>query len=101
MESLVQRLKFRLFDDLGNDIRFTLRSLRKHGLLSTAVVMTLAFGLGLNAGVLTMINAALFRAHVDKDPDTFFRVHKTRNSVGSVLSAVLLRQAGLLPASPV
>src|SRR6266581_347768 len=50
-------------------------SLRKHGLLSTAVVMTLAFGLGMNAGVFTMINAALFRAHVDKDPDTFFRVH--------------------------
>ncbi len=74
MESLVQRLKFRLFDDLGNDIRFALRSLRKHGLLSTAVVMTLAFGLGMNAGVFTMINAALFRAHVDNDPDTFFRV---------------------------
>jgi len=74
MESLVQLLKVRLFDDLWNDIRFALRSPRKHGLLSTAVVMTLAFGLGLNAGVFTMINGALFRAHVDKDPDTFFRV---------------------------
>jgi predicted permease len=42
--------------------------------LSTAVVMTLAFGLGLNAGVFTVINAALFRPHVDKDPETFFRV---------------------------
>jgi predicted permease len=74
MESLVQLSNVRLFDDLWNDIRFALRSLRKHGLLSTAVVVTLAFGLGLNAGVFTMINAAMFRPHVAKDPDTFFRV---------------------------
>lgn len=62
-------------DDLRNDVRFALRSMRKHALLSTALVITLAFGLGLNTGVFTLINAVLFRAHVDKDPDTFFRVH--------------------------
>src|SRR6266576_1295811 len=63
-----------LIDDLRNDIRFALRSLRKHILLSTTVVITLAFGLGLNTGVFTLINATLFRAHVE-DAETFFRVH--------------------------
>ncbi len=66
---------FRLLDDLRNDIHFALRNSRKHILLSTTVVLTLGFGLGLNTGVFTLINAALFRAHVDNDPSTFFRVH--------------------------
>ena len=68
------RLRLRLVDDLGNDLRFALRSLRKNILLSATVVITLGFGLGLNTGVFTLINAALFRAQVDKDPSTFFRV---------------------------
>jgi predicted permease len=63
-----------LIDDLRDDIRFAFRSLKKYALLSTTVVITLAFGLGLNTGVFTLINAALFRAHVDKDPETFFRL---------------------------
>ena len=75
MESLLQRWRgLLLIDDLRNDIRFALRSLKKHALLSTMVVITLAFGLGLNTGVFTLINAALFRAHVDKHPETFFRL---------------------------
>lgn len=75
MDSLVHGLRgLLLIDDLSNDIRFAFRSLKKHALLSTTVVVTLAFGLGLNTGVFTLINAALFRAHVDKDPETFFRL---------------------------
>jgi predicted permease len=63
-----------LIDHLGTDLRFSLRNLKKHALLSMAVVITLAFGLGLNTGVFTLIDAVLFRAHVDKNLDTFFRV---------------------------
>jgi putative ABC transport system permease protein len=75
MESLVRRRRgLLLLDGLSSDIRFALRSLKKHALLSTTVVITLAFGLGLNTGVFTLINAALFRAHVDKHPETFFRL---------------------------
>ena len=77
MPARSQPLEFasRLLDDLRNDIHFALRNLRKHILLSTTVVLTFGFGLGLNTGVFTLINAALFRAHVDSDPSTFFRVH--------------------------
>jgi predicted permease len=75
MDRLLQGLRgLLLIDDLCNDIRFAFRSLKKHALLSTMVVITLAFGLGLNTGVFTLINAALFRAHVDKEPETFFRL---------------------------
>jgi len=64
----------RLVDEIGGDLRFALRSLRKQILLSLTVVITLGFALGLNTGVFTLINAALFRPYVDKDPSTFFRV---------------------------
>jgi len=59
---------------LRNDLRFALRGLRRNILLSVTVVITLGFGLGLNTGVFTLINAALFRPYVDKDPSTFFRL---------------------------
>jgi predicted permease len=68
-------LASRVLGDLRDDIRFARRNLRKHALLSVAVVITLGFGLGLNTGVFTLINASLFRAHVNADPATFFRVH--------------------------
>jgi predicted permease len=66
---------FHLVDELGDDLRFALRSLRKNILLSATVVITLGFALGLNTGVFTLIDASLFRPHVNKDPATFFRVH--------------------------
>jgi putative ABC transport system permease protein len=77
MKSFIQWLRRvdHLVDHLRSDLRFSVRNLKKHALLSTAVVITLAFGLGLNTGVFTLIEAVLFRAHVDKDPDSFFRVH--------------------------
>jgi len=52
MESLLQRWRLLLIDDLRSDIRSALRSLKKHALLSTVVVITLAFGLGLNTASL-------------------------------------------------
>lgn len=68
------RRSLNFIDDLRNDLRFALRSLRKQVLVSVTVVVTLGFALGLNTGVFTLINAALFRPYVDKDPSTFFRV---------------------------
>ena len=68
------RWGFQLFDELRSDVRFALRGFRKQFLLSVAVVVTPGLGLGLNTGVFTLINASLFRAHVDSDPGTFFRV---------------------------
>lgn len=70
----LSRFSLNLVDDLRNDLRFALRGLRKQILLSVTVVITLGFGLGLNTGVFTLMNAALFRAYVDKDPSTFCRV---------------------------
>jgi predicted permease len=60
--------------DLWQDLHYAARGLRKHAVLSTVVVATLALGIGISTGVFTFINALLLRARVDKDPGTFVRV---------------------------
>lgn len=78
MDSFLQKLRgLRLIDDLHNDIRFAFRSVRKHALLSTTVVVTLALGLGVSSAVFDFVDATALRARVDKDPDSFVRVYTT------------------------
>jgi predicted permease len=60
--------------DLWQDLRYAARGLRKHALLSTVVVATLSLGIGISAGVFTLINASALRARIDKDPGSFVRV---------------------------
>jgi predicted permease len=67
---------------LWQDIRFGVRSLRKHAMLSTVVIATLTLGIGLSTDIFTHLNATYLRARVDKDPDSFVRVYSayTRDS---------------------
>ena len=60
---------------LWRDLGYAARNLRKHSLLSTVVIATLTLGIGISAGVFTLINAMAFRAPVDKDYDTFVRIY--------------------------
>ncbi len=46
---------------LINDLRYGLRQLAKHPLYSLIAVVTLALGIGANAAIFTVINAALFK----------------------------------------
>jgi MacB-like periplasmic core domain/FtsX-like permease family len=61
--------------DLWQDLRYSVRSMRKHAFLSIAVVATLTLGIGISTGVFTYFNAAGLRANVDKDFDSFVRVY--------------------------
>lgn len=61
-------------ESLLQDIRYGLRLLRRGPLLAGAVVLTLTLGIGLNAGVFTVLNGLLLRARVEKDPDRFAHV---------------------------
>src|SRR5262245_35139619 len=60
--------------DLWQDLRYAARGLRRHALLSIVVVATLALGIGISAGVFTLINAVALRARIDKDPGSFVSV---------------------------
>ncbi|MBO0723489.1 MAG: ABC transporter substrate-binding protein, partial [Blastocatellia bacterium] len=65
----------RLFARLAQDLRFALRSIRRHALLSLAVTLTLTLGIGVSTGVFSWFNAQFLRARIDKDYDTFVRVY--------------------------
>src|SRR5258708_251354 len=48
---------------------------RNAKLISIAVVLTLAVGIGINTGVFTLINGLLLRPRTDSDPATFARLY--------------------------
>src|SRR5262249_60957294 len=64
-----------MIGDLWQDLRYAARGLRRHALLSTVVVATLTSGIGVSAGVFTLINAIALRARVDKDHASFAQIY--------------------------
>jgi len=54
-----------------DDLRFGGRLLRKNLGLSVAIMLTFTIGIGLNAGVFTIIDGLLFRPRVTYDPASF------------------------------
>jgi hypothetical protein len=74
--------------DLWQDLRYSVRSLRKHAPLSITVIATLTLGIGISTGVFTYFNAAVLRAQVD--PVTI--------SAAVLLMLAVAALAGYLPA---
>ena len=58
----------------AHDLRFAFRLVRKSPTVSLATVVTLALGVGLNAGVFTVIDGMLFKPRVTADPSSFVRI---------------------------
>jgi len=56
------------------DVRYALRSLRRSPFISCAIVLMLSLGIGVNTAAFTLLNGMLFRARVEKDPQSFIEL---------------------------
>jgi predicted permease len=60
---------FGWFDYLGQDLRFAARQIRRSPGFCAVVILTLAFGIGLNTTMFSIINAILFQPIHARDPE--------------------------------
>jgi predicted permease len=63
-----------MMDNLARDVRFALRLIAKTPILSLATIVTLALGVGLNAGVFTVVSGLMLRPRVTADRDSFIHL---------------------------
>lgn len=74
-DALAPELKLMHFtDNLLQDVRFGFRLIQRSPLLSSAVVLTLALGIGLDTAMFTAVNGVFLRARVEKGPDSFVQL---------------------------
>ena len=57
------------------DLLYTIRSARRAPLLSAIAIVALSLGIGLNAGVFTLLNAMFLKPPTQKDPHSFVQVY--------------------------
>ncbi len=70
----------RWFEDFLNDIRFTVRQLRKAPAFTVVVLMSLALGIGGNTAIFTLIDAVLLKSLPVLNPDTLVVLGPARGS---------------------
>ncbi len=59
---------------LFNDLRYTIRMLRKSPLFTFAVILTVALGIGANTAIFTIVNAVLLERLPFREPDRIVSV---------------------------
>ena len=66
-------------DQLMQDLRFAFRQLARTPAFTTTAILTLAFGIGANAAIFTLVHAVLLRTLPVTDPATLIRLGDSRD----------------------
>jgi predicted permease len=68
-----------VLEGLIQDLRFAIRVLAKNALFTTAIILTLAAGMGANTAIFSIVNAVLLRPLPYQDPDRLVVIWGTLN----------------------
>jgi len=74
----------RWLDDLGADVRYALRAMRRNPGYALAVALTLGVGIGVNGMVVGYVNAMLFRPIPARDPDRIVALFQRDTRTGRI-----------------
>ena len=66
-----------MVSDLGRDVRYALRTLRRAPAFAATIVATLALGIGANSVIFSAVDAVLLRDAAVADPDSLVDVYTT------------------------
>jgi predicted permease len=80
----ITRDQFRpaVVEHIARDLRYGVRSLRRHPGFSAMAVLSLAIGIGANATIFGVAHAVLFRESPLADPGTLVNIYETRGGQG-------------------
>src|SRR5690606_38409040 len=74
-------------DSLQQDFRFAVRSVAKNACTASAIVLTLALGIGANTAIYSVVDAALFSPFPAPDPDQLSALFSLDKATGRYLSS--------------
>jgi predicted permease len=69
-------------ENLARDVRYGLRSLRRHPAFTAMAVLSLAIGIGANTAIVGVVHAVLFRESPLADPGTLVNIYESEDGQG-------------------
>ena len=81
-EQMRENRRLPLLEDLWRDLRYVGRSLRRSPGFTTAAVLTLALGIGVNTAVFGLITATMLRPLPFSDPDRLVLLYQSYEGAG-------------------